>query len=567
MSWFQRFPDRLEHEKQVVGALLSEGWVTRVDWNVDAVAGVVTAEVDFEAGAVKREAKLVYPFVYPFCPLQVMPRTEGERWSTHQWPSGELCLEMRADNWHPDFDGADMLRSAHKLLNTEATVDSEGVRHRVQNDHRFTDAQFLNASDFRLVVSDALKAEVRRRGLGVHGLDLYGVIHERCIVFFAVGLSGSGADDRWLDPGVPPHFSANPNRVARIAALEKDDDRHKALTDKKCTPAEIWAHFSGVSLNTSGIVVGLLGAKAISKLVGNEVEDVIEVPMDNQKRIPERNDAFPGKKVAIVGCGSMGSKVATSMVRSGVAHLFLVDGDVMKSGNLARNDLDWRSIGAHKVDGVIARLRNIRPNVVVDSWVGRLGGQHSTTALITCLEQLASCDLIVETTASGQGFGFASSVATQDRVPMVWGRVFGGGYGGYIARSRPGLEAQPQDVQHEIYTWMTEPDKPKPPRDSDIDYGAEPEDQQAMVADDADVSVISAHLARMALDALRPAEQTDYPYSAYVIGLRKEWLFEQPFEVHPLRLKAAPENAQTANHATQPEGASAPVVARSERDA
>lgn len=263
--------------------------------------------------------------------------------------------------------------------------------------------------------------------------------------------------------------------------------------------------------------------------------------MDNQQRIPERNAAFVGKKVAIVGCGSMGSKVAASMARSGVADFYLIDGDVLKQGNLDRNDLDWHSVGAHKVDGVIERLCAIRPDVKVDGWIGHLGGQNSTASLVTCLQKLASCDLIVETTASGQSFGFASSVATQDRVPMVWGRVFGGGYGGYIARSRPGIEAQPQDVQHELYTWMTEPNKPKPPHDSDIDYGAEPDDQPAMVADDADVSAISAHLARMALDALRPAEQSDYPYSVYVIGLRKEWIFQQPFEVHPLLLRAAPE--------------------------
>lgn len=100
MTWFQRFPDRLEHEKQIVGALLAEGWVRRVDWSSNVEAGTVTAEVDFEAGGQLREAKLVYPFVFPYCPLQVIPRLEGVRWSGHQWPSGELCLEMRADNWH-----------------------------------------------------------------------------------------------------------------------------------------------------------------------------------------------------------------------------------------------------------------------------------------------------------------------------------------------------------------------------------------------------------------------------------------------------------------------------------
>ena len=542
MNWFQRFPNRLEHEKQVVGALLADGWVKRAEWSVDTAVGTVTAEVDFEAGGRLREAKLVYPFVYPYCPLQVIPRTEGERWSGHQWPSGELCLEMRADNWHPEFDGADMLRSARKLLDTEADFDGAGRPLRVPNDHRFTAAQRLNLKFLRLVISDALKAEAVRRGAGVHGLDILMFQHENCYVFLAVGMAGTATHERWLDPGVPPQLSASPNRTARITILEIDDARHLALTGKDYQPSNIWAEFSAIPFDGNGIVVGLLGERVFSKwLLDNKAYDITEVPMDNQQRIPERNAAFFGKKVAIVGCGSMGSKVAASMARSGVADFYLIDGDVLKQGNLVRNDLDWRSVGAHKVDSVTERLRAIRPDVKIDAWIGRLGGQHSTAHLVACLQKLASCDLIVETTASGQGFGFASSVATQDRVPMVWGRVFGGGYGGYIARSRPGIEAQPQDVQHEIYTWMTEPDKPKPPHDSDIDYGAEPDDQPAMVADDADVSAISAHLALMALDALRSPEQSDYPYSAYVIGLRKVWIFQQPFEVHPLLLRAVPE--------------------------
>lgn len=153
MSWFQRYPNRLEHEKQVIGALIAEGWVKRAEWSVDATTGTVTTVVDFEAGGKLREAKLVYPFIYPYCPLQVMPRAEGERWSNHQWSGNELCLEMRADNWHPEFDGADMLRSARKLLDTEADVDTEGRPLRVPNDHRFTAVQRLSWEFLRLVIS------------------------------------------------------------------------------------------------------------------------------------------------------------------------------------------------------------------------------------------------------------------------------------------------------------------------------------------------------------------------------------------------------------------------------
>jgi len=216
----------------------------------------------------------------------------------------------------------------------------------------------------------------------------------------------------------------------------------------------------------------------------------------------------------------------------------LIDGDVMKPGNVERNDLDWNAIGAHKVDGVAKRLRAIRPDVDIERWIGRFGSQYSTGSVLTCLKQLAECDLIVEGTASGQGFGYAASVATSEQIPMVWGRVFGGGYGGYVTRCRPGLERSPLEVRHEIHLWLTQPDFPKPPKDSDIDYGAEPDDQAPMIADDTDVSVISAHLARMALDTLRPVGETDYPCSAYVIGLRKEWIFENgPFDTFSVTLQ------------------------------
>lgn len=88
-------------------------------------------------------------------------------------------------------------------------------------------------------------------------------------------------------------------------------------------------------------------------------------------------------------------------------------------------------------------------------------------------------------------------------------------------------------------TWMTNQEFPKPPKDSDIDYGVEPDDQPSMVADDADVSVVAAHLARLALDALLAAEESDYPFSAYVIGLRAEWIFTGPFQTFPIFAQGA----------------------------
>jgi hypothetical protein len=196
-------------------------------------------------------------------------------------------------------------------------------------------------------------------------------------------------------------------------------------------------------------------------------------------------------------------------------------------------------IGAHKVDGLSVLLKRINNRVVVDKWTNHFGGQTSVDTLTQCLAQLKACDLIVETTGSGQGFIYAASVSEDQRVPMVWGRVFGGGFGGYIARSRPGIEAAPGLVRDSIYAWFNSPEHPEPPPAAGIDYAAGPDDQAPLIADDADVSVISAHLTHFAADLLRARQESEYPHSAYAIGLRKEWAFEQPFDTRHIAVADA----------------------------
>lgn len=535
-AWFERRPRRFAHEQEVLESLRQEGWVKAVHWIIDAQAGTVHVDIDFEAGGQVRQARLEYPFIYPSAPPRLVPRVAGQRWSNHQWGTGELCLQVRADTWLKSLDGADMLRSARQLLDTEGTYDESGLPGEVASEHRFTEGQLLRWSYARLVLSDELLAEVQRRELGVWVLDLRTSFFDNSCVSLGVGISGSPEHDRWIDPTIPNSVGRAQHGGGRIAIIEPGDPRFLALTAHDMSCNERWAAFSSIPFDGYGIVVGLLDGQVIAKFLGsdNHTHDIIKILMDKQQRSPTRNAALVGKRVAILGCGSMGSKIATSLARMGVADFFLVDSDVLKVGNLVRNELDWGEVGAHKVDGLTERLKRINAQVKVDRWTNQLGGQTSVDTLMTCLATLKQCDLIVETTGSGQGFVYASSVSEDGGVPMVWGRVFGGGFGGYIARSRPGIEASALDVRNNIYQWFQTPGFPKPPADAGIDYAAGPDDQAPMIADDADVSVISAHLTQFAADALRESSGSEYPHSAYAIGLRKEWLFEQPFDTRPI---------------------------------
>lgn len=551
--WFVRSPERLDEEMRSVTALISEGWVSRVSWRFLPDEGLISADLVFTAGGKKREAELRYPQVFPYAPPQVIPKG-GARWSSHQWPSGELCLQYRAQTWRTELTGADLLQSARHLLDTEAQKDAAGRQREVPSAHeRLAESLRLRNTYFRLVLQDDLLAELRRRAPGVWKIECRDAMFgSSADVMQAVRLAAVDDSDGWVSPSAPPHFAERYRLVqnGRIALLDLGDARHAALTKSEITPAELWAAFAEEPLTGLKIVVGVLPDQVIVKMLSSSVHEVAALAADQLARNPERNLILASKKVLILGCGSMGTKVAASLARAGVGAFVLVDGDVLKAGNLVRNDLDWGEVGAHKVDGLAQRLERINPQASISYWKRQLG-QASTSTLVKDIASLADCDLIVEVTGNALGFNYAGAVAAEHDIPMVWGGVFAGGYGGFIARSRPGHDPTPHDVRNLIDRWCANPDFPKPPAAGDIDYSAEADDQPPMIADDGDVSVISSHLARFATDALRPAEQTDYPYSAYMIGLRKEWIFDQPFETHPIDLTASLDAA--------PAGASLPV--------
>jgi hypothetical protein len=55
-----------------------------------------------------------------------------------------------------------------------------------------------------------------------------------------------------------------------------------------------------------------------------------------------------------------------------------------------------------------------------------------------------------------------------------------------------------------------------------------------LIADDADVTVIAAHAARMGIDTLIPRDPSAYPHSVYMIGLAKWGVFDSAFDTYPI---------------------------------
>ena len=90
---------------------------------------------------------------------------------------------------------------------------------------------------------------------------------------------------------------------------------------------------------------------------------------------------FRGKRVAIWGCGAVGTHVAESVVRAGAKTVELVDNKTVTPGLLIRQGFDDADIGKLKAVALADRLKRIEPDletvVSTDDLIPRIAGSQS----------------------------------------------------------------------------------------------------------------------------------------------------------------------------------------------
>lgn len=74
-----------------------------------------------------------------------------------------------------------------------------------------------------------------------------------------------------------------------------------------------------------------------------------------------------GTKVGLVGGGSLGSYIATELVKSGIKNLTIYDPDIIEEANVLRHNSDYLCCGKSKVNILKERLQKIHPEIVVEA--------------------------------------------------------------------------------------------------------------------------------------------------------------------------------------------------------
>lgn len=97
-------------------------------------------------------------------------------------------------------------------------------------------------------------------------------------------------------------------------------------------------------------------------------EQRIVWPSCSDSRLSEEAQKLANVRVGIVGLGSVGSKIAISLARSGVRRFLLIDDDYLAPGNMVRHELSWAYVGAHKAQAVSDAFDSLMRPCAATTW-------------------------------------------------------------------------------------------------------------------------------------------------------------------------------------------------------
>ncbi len=537
--WWLTDQARLRIEREAIEALDAD-WFQNPVWSVDEQLRLT---IGFEIVIARGNypLRLTYHNTFPASPPSIVPADGDARLSGHQYGAGgDLCLEIRNDNWTPDVTGAMMIESARRLLETEAP-DDDGAAVHAPSAHEFPATMALRSELTRFYVGPLARlflADDNIDGLPLEiGIDSYSGRTFMAHILSICGEANGGKQSLAPD-------ALRKTCVVKEGVVFATDTPTSVL--KKINTFRELVDLLGDRLSMAEDArwaVVLRGSEGGLTLLCHFANDddlmtftTVLAPFDGDRSGLASAD-IGKKRVGIVGLGSLGSKIAVSLARSGVRQFELVDGDILHIGNLQRHDGDWRDVGRHKVELTAHRLRLICRDIEVDVWRSAIGAQVSSQEAANVNQALASCDVIIDATANPDVFNHLASLSLRHNRSLLWGAVYAGGVGGEMARARVNKDPSPYDIRTVINQYYEISDE-TPPVATGRGYDGSIGDAAPMQATDADVSAFAAHISAFALDTLSEAEPSSYDAHAYLVGLKRGWLFDGPFDARPIIVDA-----------------------------
>ena len=206
---------------------------------------------------------------------------------------------------------------------------------------------------------------------------------------------------------IPTNYSEFVDAIEKVGYLKsfqnlkKNNNLYNVILFSFILPSSNKKHFACIHINQTQLEVN--SKTTIISSILNRLNSKIELVGGTAKDITNSRVYSRGgnsmnvdinqksKKIAIVGCGSVGASLAYKLLKIGCNNLLLIDSDKLSVDNIARHQLGMEYVNYNKAYA----LDNYLSKQFIDTNI-----THEITNIEVCWDKLNDCDLIISALGS-----------------------------------------------------------------------------------------------------------------------------------------------------------------------
>lgn len=446
LPWHKRFPGRFAKEReqmQARGFLLNEAALEQNGLVEFSGRSAVTPTL---------ELKVRLPDAFPSKPPHVHASGAGIQGRRHYRPdSGEICtFGPSRGRWTANLSATTAIDEAEKVIADVSGGQSAGEKYfddvpePASALYYYDTPTFIlvppSIADFVTAMPEGASAPFRLKFESWPGPPVSRNAPGRGVVVEVGGSRGVKTDD-WYDQLVRSSLDCK----GIVIRLSEPPPLTKSLPEFNAWLASLgYEHGDWVAFVFSEQVgnartqrLGWLFVRLKHRV--EHIRGFVAGGEGRRARMPGLSD-LESRKLVLIGCGSLGSKIAARLAASGVNHFGLVDFDFLEPDNAVRHELGVNLFGFPKVVALRNRLFHLNPSTFgnIKPLEIFIGGTNDLSKEAELHEMLASASIVVDTTGDHGVSRFLNDVCGELKVPQLYGSVTNGAWGGEVVRVIPG---------------------------------------------------------------------------------------------------------------------------------
>ncbi len=396
--------------------------------------------------------EVVFPRFFPFQPI-IINNKEPKRLSKHEYNDKTMCLKWGIDNWNENITVKKMIINLIELLFIENPYgDDHGV---AESGDKFTFSQIISSGDTLLVDLETMGRFSKPKGFGeimikeTPSYNLYFIdkIDNEKIKHLVRPREKKKQFIYWMFEEKSDEMVISKKEIFKNYFEDRDicfiffkGDRRIRIYRKEI-----------ITLEKKKKMIEQIPEENRESFLSGEITEYFELNIryteEEQEKRLKINKNILNKKIAIMGLGSIGSRVLMDLARAGFDNFLLCDGDIFLPNNIIRHELDASHIGDLKVEALSKKVnKTINKNAKFEFFTFALNGQESAAHTNMLLNQLSSCDLIIDCTADSNLIFSLNEIVKQKDINYISGSVLNGGVGNVLIKREKGSDLSLIDI-------------------------------------------------------------------------------------------------------------------------